>query len=375
MSKELKGHNQSAAASDSGLLSQNRPVPGSQAGVVTWLRRQETRRLVVFLVVVITLSFSIVYANVQTYDPELTPATGYPDSADYIKMYFREAGTGVRAYRPLVPYLARLVPDLPPWLFTPGRSWDRWTEAAMKFGVVNFLFLVGACIVLYLLQRGFGLSYLEALLGVFLFLGSRTVVRSAGLPMTDTAFFFFFSLSLVAIQRNNLGLLLFANTVGVLAKELVMLAIPLILLSLLAWRRKAWMLLAAVPGVVLYVVVRLSLAPSPLDSYATGQILSYVDDQLRALATPNGLINLFLSFGLAWIPAIYALTVSKSPALLKRWSWLIVIVLVGVVLGSGNLDRSLFSAFPVVIPLAALGLCDWLARASNGIAARTNQNV
>lgn len=334
------------------------------AGVVAWLGRQESRQLAVLLLVVIGLSFSIVYANVQTYDPELTSASGYPDSTDYIKMYSGEAGTGVRAYRPLVPFLARLVPDMPASLFTPGRSLDSLT-VAVKFGVVNFLFLVAACVALYVLQRGFGLGYLASLLGVLLFLGSQTVVRSAGLPMTDAAFFFFLSLSLIAIQRNNLWLLLSAVAVGVLSKELVLLAVPLVLLSLLSWRRKAWLLLATVPGIALYGVLRLTAAPSPLDGYATGQVLGLVDDQLRTLLTPHGLVSLFLSFGLAWIPALYALAAGQPPPLLRRWSWLIVIVLVGVLLGAGNLGRSTFSAFPVVMPLAALGLSRWLEKASD----------
>lgn len=353
------------AVSDPNKLTKSKRMGTLKPGLIAWLRHQEARRLMVLLVVVVSFSFSIVYANVQTYDPKLTPATGYVDSVDYLNMYFGEPGTGIRAYRPLVPLLARLVPDLPSSLFTAGRPFDRFTMAAMKFGVINLFFLIGACVALYVLERGFGLSYFEAFLGVLLFLGSQTVVRGAGLPMTDAAFFFFFSLCMIAIQRDNLWLLLFAHTIGVLAKELVILSVPLILLSLLSWRRKAWMLLATVPGIALYVVVRMTFAPSPLDGYATGQVLSYLDDQLLALSTPNGLINLFFAFGLAWIPAVYALAACKVPLLLKRWSWLIVIVFVGVLLGAGNFGRTTFSAFPVVMPLAALGLSSWLAQVSN----------
>ena len=326
-------------ASSSNMTTEGRRMPALKSTLTAWPGSLETRRLMVFLVVVVSFCLSIVYANVQTYDPDLTPATGYIDSVDYLNMYFGEPGTGIRAYRPLVPLLARLVPDLPASLFTAGRSFDRFTGAAVKFAVVNLPFLIGACTVLYALQRGFGQGYYEAFLGVLLFLSSQTVVRSAGLPMTDTAFFFFFVLCLIAIQRDNLWLLLFAHTVGVLAKELVVLSVPLVLLSLLPWRRKAWLLLATVPGIALYVVVRMAYAPSPLDGYVTGRVLSYLDDQLLALATPNGLINLFLAFGLTWIPALYALAVCQVPPLLRRWSWLIVIVIVGVLLGAGNLGR------------------------------------
>lgn len=327
--------------------------------------RNETRQLVVLLVVVLSFSLSIVYTNVQTYDSKLTPASGYHDTVDYLKLYFGEPITGIGAYRPLVPLLARLVPELPSALFSQGRSFDPSSAAAVKFGVINLFFLIGACIALYVLERGFSLSYFEALLGVLLFLSSQTILRSAGLPMIDTAFFFFLSLCMIAIQRNNLWLLLFSHTVGILAKELVILSIPLILLSLLPWRRKASMLLATLPGLALYALVRVAFAPSAVDDYVTGQFLSHVGDQFKALLTLNGLLNLFLSFGIAWIPALYALIACRIPSLLRRWSWLLAIVLVGVLLGQGNWGRSTFTAFPVVMPLAALGLSNWLAWARN----------
>jgi hypothetical protein len=339
-------------------------IKAFQSTLVTWLGRQQVRQVIVLLVVVAGFAFSIVYTDVWTYDPVLTPASGYSDSVDYLNMYFGEPGTGLRAYRPLVPFLARLLPDLPYSLFNSGRSFDRFAVAALKFGVVNLFFLIGACVALYALQRGFGLSYLQAFLGVLLFLAAQTIVRSAGLPMTDAAFFFFFALCLIAIQWDNVWLLLFAHTVGILAKELVVLCIPLILLSLLPRRRKAWMLLATVPGIALYVLVRFKYAPSPLDGYVTGQVLSYFDDQLLALTRPNGLVNLFLAFGLAWIPAVYALAACRVPRLLRRWSWLVAIVFVGVLLGAGNLGRTTFTAFPVVMPLAALGLSSWLGQAA-----------
>ena len=123
------------------------------------------------------------------------------------------------------------------------------------------------------------------------------------------------------------------------------------------------MLLATVPGMALCVVVRMTYAPSPLDGYATGQVLSYLDDRLLALATPNGLISLFLAFGLAWIPAAYALAACRVPLLLKRWSWLIVIVIIGALLGAGNFGWTTFNAFPVAMPLTSLGLSGWLAQA------------
>lgn len=328
-----------------------------------WFGNRQFRQLIVLLVVVVSLSFSIVYSNVQTYDYKQAEVTGYSDSVEYIKMYLGEPEMDIGSYRPLVPFLARLVPDLPRWLFAPTRYVDYFFNVAIKFGILNFFFLICACLALYILQQGFGLNYLEAFLGVVLFLSSQTVVRSAGLPMVDAAFYFFFLLSAIAIQRNNLWLLFFAFTLGVLAKELVViLSIPLILLSFFSCQRKCLMFLTSIPAVLLHIWVRFTIAPSPLlDKVLTGWTLKYIKYQLLLLITPNKLINLFLSFGLGWIPAIYALTACKVNSLLRRWSWLILVVFIGVLLEGSNFARNTFSAFVVVIPLASLGLSKYLA--------------
>ncbi len=75
-----------------------------------------------------------------------------------------------------------------------------------------------------------------------------------------------------------------------------------------------------------------------------------------------------MAFGLAWIPAIYAYARTKLPALLLPWLWLLLIVFVGVLLGAGNLGRSTFTAFPVVIPAAAYGLMCFLKNTRETVA-------
>jgi hypothetical protein len=333
--------------------------------MINWLKHPEIRKLAVFLVLIVGLSFSIVYTDVRTYNVESAPGSGYNDSLSYLDMYFGKPGKDVGAYRPFIPWLARLIPDPPKWFFSPDQTVDRFTIAAMKFGIINFFFLIGACLALYFLQCRLKMGYFEALLGVILFLSSSTVVRSAGLPLTDTAFFFFFTLCTIAIQGNNLWLLLFAGTVGALAKELVViLTIPLILLSLYSWKHKLRMLLMIFPGIALYLLVRFTFASAFPDKVVSGQSLALFGEQLVALIKPRGLIQLFFSFGLVWIPAIYALASGKVPLLLKRWSWLILIVFLGVLLLEGNFDRTTFSAFVVIIPLASLGLSSWLDSAS-----------
>jgi hypothetical protein len=323
--------------------------------------RKKSKQFILFLVVIVSLSLSIVFTDVRTFDTKDISATGYMDSIVYLEMYFGRSVVDICSYRILVPYLARLVPEIPHQLLSLDRSFDDIGMAVIKFGIVNFFFLVGTCIALYFLQLGFGMNYFEAFLGGMLFLGSSTVVRSAGLPIADTAFFFFFTLCVIAIQRNNLLLLLFASIIGVLAKELVVfLSVPLILLSLLSGRRKLEMLLISLISIALYIFVCFTVEVLPLERVVLGHTLKAFKDQLLILISPRGLLRLFFSFGLLWIPAIYALVKCKVPVLLKRWVWLIPIVLLGILLLNGNFDRILFSAFPIAIPLAALGLSRWL---------------
>lgn len=331
------------------------------AGQIPIMDNPKTRRLLLFLIVVVSFSLSIVYSNVQSYRAESSLTTGYPDSLDYLNMYAGRPGVSLRAYRPLVPFLARLMPALPSWLFNPTKSLDHLTVAVWRFGIVNLFFLIGACLALYILQQGFAMTYLESFLGVLLFLSSQTVMRSAGLPMTDTAFFFFFLLCLIGIQRNNPLLLLVSHTIGISAKELVILSLPMILLAVLPWRRKIIFLACLIPGVIVYIILRFTTGTSPMDGYVTGKVLGYMGAQIRYILSVNGLINLFFSFGLAWIPFGYALLKKvRSPVLLRRWCWLTAIVFVGVILGAGNLSRAMFSAFPVVMPMASLGLIRYL---------------
>lgn len=332
--------------------------------VIAWFKIRQVKELLVLLFVVVSFSLSIVYANVQSYHPKYTSAKDYTDTLNYIDMYSGKPVGGIVAHRPLVPFLARLMPNLPAWLFNPSSSLDYFTVAVWKFGIVNLFFLIGACLALYVLQQGFGMDYYASFLGVLLFLGSRTVIRGAGLPMVDTAFFFFFLLCLISIQKNKPWFLLVVFTLGMCAKELVILSLPLIFLTELPWRRKFMLLFCLFPGIFVYSILCLSWRTPLLGGYVRVEHLVELLGHIRRLSSVNGLIDLFFSFGLVWILFVYALVKVDLPLLLRRWFWLVPIVFAGVIWGIGNFSRSMFSAFPVVIPVAALGLSRWLTQTS-----------
>jgi len=316
---------------------------------------------IVALTLACAFSIAIVYVNVMTFDPVLTSDTGYSDTRDYVAIYYGESAEGIRAFRPLVPCLARLVPDFPASIFDTGRNVSADLQVVLKFGVVNLIFLIAASMALFELQRALGLEGWVAILGMLLFLSLPTVVRSAGLPMTDTAFYFFFSLALWAVLKGNLNVLLVGSVLGVMAKELTLLVLPLIFLVGCSWKDKLRMSAAVLPAILVYVFLRVwmpsvGLAFSWDDGYTSGSILSLSRYQLRWLFSMSGVVDIFMAFALAWPLAIFALIRCEVPQILRSWIYLIPIVIIGVILGAGNLSRSTMAAFPVIIPLAAIGL-------------------
>ena len=306
-----------------------------------------------FLVVVVGFCGSIVYTDVQTFTHELASTEGYSDAKQYMDVYFGIPVTGLRSYRPLVPFLAHFVPSPPRALYSAGHSFDQFSIVAARFAILNLLFLIGTCILLLIYQKGFGTDHWTAFLGVLLFLGTENVVLLSGVPMVEIAFSFFFLLSLIAVQRNNAWLLLLAMTIGVTAKELVLLAIPMIVLSTAPWRSKRWMLAASIPSLAVFALVVARSGNPP-----TGSADLFLD--FGALMNPKVAFELFVAFGLAWIPAGYALLRVDVPLLLKRWAWVLPMVLVPPFLVGSSWSRCAWMAFPVVVPLAALGLAAWV---------------
>jgi len=320
------------------------------------------REIAVFLIVIITISFSVIYTGVKNYDLQHTSAIGYTDCLLYLDMYFGRIFPLQEPQRCLIPFLARLLPDPPTWIFTPGEPIENIFLVVLKFGLVNFFFLIGACLALYILEKGFSMNYFEAFLGVLMFLGSKTIMASAGFPMVDVAFFFFFLLCLIAIQRNNWWLLLLSHTIGMFAKELVILSVPLILVTDLPLRRKIILLLCLVPGIIVFILFRLKFNMSLPGEYIMNLSLSDFARWFKLVIYPNKLLNLFLSFGLFWIPAIRALFLPNVPVLLKRWFLILFAVIsIGMAVSSSvALNRFFFYMFPAVIPLASICLAGWL---------------
>ncbi|MBI4445712.1 MAG: hypothetical protein HY645_07350 [Acidobacteria bacterium] len=325
------------------------------------------KAMLALLVIAGTLGISIIYAGYHAFeDSVFLNQNTFRDSdfSRYLDLYFGEGrawNTGFR-YRVLVPYLARLLPDVPPVFFNPDRPPINPTQAAaMKFAFIAFLFLLGTCVVLYHLIQGFGVPARYAALGAPLFLGLKQVVWISGYPSVESAYCFFFSLAVLAVQRQKIGLLVLATTVGVLVKELVLIVIALILFAPFAWSRRLWLVAAVAPALVIHFGLRLWLAPHPDDHLLSGEFVKDILPTLIQLFSLNSAVQLFITFGFLWVPCFSALRQGQLPAMLSRWSWFMPILLVvAVAFGEPNVGPKMTSAFPVVIPMAVIGLSDWL---------------
>ena len=303
---------------------------------------------------------SIVYANAQSYSASHALQTGYTDSRDYLAMAQGERVEGKRGHRILVPWLARHVPSLPGVLFSPHGQAIPERDLARRFAVVNAIFLIGACASLLGISRSVGLDWRQTAAVLAMFLSAPSVVIAGGLPMTDTALWCFLAAALLAILRQQPLAYLFVLGIGVMAKELVLLAVPMVLILRMPWRARAAFLAASVPAIVIAFALRPTIGPFALPQAGAGGVLHNVSGQLQHLATVHGAVDVGLAFGLAWIPA---LTVWRRPvpAVLRRLALLLPIVVFGeVAFGSMNVPRNFFAAFPAVLPLASLGLSRWI---------------
>lgn len=316
------------------------------------------RQSVLIVCLSATCSLAVAYVGVQTADVVVA------DTPLYLAMY-RGEPTDHWALRPIVPYAARLVPDVPASALSPRRTDTVQFQTALKFGVVNAVCLTGAGVALFALLQGFGLGLAGGLIGLLCFMTSVPVVRFGGAALVESGFFFAFAGALVAIQRERAGPLLLVTLVGVFVKELVLLAAIAVWLMPSSRRARLRLTAAMLPGAACYLAAMIAWRPATA-GYAASLVTGlYWRDFLQDGHGPNVLLSLALAFGIHWVLAGYALARCQVPALLRRWVWLVPVVLAGVVIGGGAFMRNTFTLFPVIIPLSALALRDLIGTAAD----------
>ena len=144
--------------------------------------------------------------------------------------------------------------------------------------------------------------------------------------------------------------------VGLFAKESVAVIVPLALVTV--ERPRLWWAAAAVPGVAAYLAWRLLTGSD--DSSGLGHLdpdhirhsIEIIPDYFRF----NVAAEVVASFGLLWALALYALLTRRLSADLRRqYIWVVLVFAMAVLLATGP-GRTLFLAFPVIIPSAVVGI-------------------
>ncbi len=297
--------------------------------------------------------------------------TGWGDSYHYVDAYYGKEVRGHWRYRILTIELAKLVPAQVEQLLTHATPARR---AYIHFAVVNLGFLTLTGLLFFAYCRHLIGNLWLAVLGAMIFLTCRTV-QSASSPLVDASAFFFLLLGMWAILRRAPLLLFMAMLIGVFAKETTLLLWPLLWLAdHIATRQKLFLSAVLIPGTFIYLIWRFVLDLDPGGtSFFNIEHAGDFTKQLHGMLTANGFIDVVSSFNLFWIPAGVAVWHLSYPSILRRWLWLVPLIMAMIVFLGGSYGRVLFLTFPIIIPLALFGIQHWINPPTNGLRTVGNQ--
>jgi hypothetical protein len=308
--------------------------------------RAPAGRISVTVVVIICSLFVFVLA--RSVEPMTSAHPAFRAGGDhmhYIAMA-EEPGAAHRApfcYRILVPTLARIMPF----------------GLADSFYFLTVIFLVGTGTLLYWIvldmtgERPLSL----AAIAIFYSLSAGAKLCLYDFWLTEPALFFFSALAVLFLLRRHDIWLSLSLTAAVLVKESALFLLPLVY-TMRAWEvvdRKGLMraLSVAVLPVAVFAVVRISIPSAggagPLE------LLRTVGAE-RLTAGLNGFIRggTVGTWGVAILVLLLFSGARGRSLLLRALPFLMLVY--AQPLFAGNLDRLLVLAFPVMIPVAAVGL-------------------
>ncbi|MBS1261232.1 MAG: hypothetical protein MAG453_00553 [Calditrichaeota bacterium] len=322
------------------------------------------------LLFVLFLSFAaiIAYFHMTKYDI-WDPTTGGKegDVGIYVKMYEGMELNEIPKpylYRFIVPTLARLVPDIPEFL-APAFDLDRDRIIAYKFGTVNLIGLTIAAYFLFLFLALQGFTFAESLIGVLFFYTSFFIVNFGAVPLVDAWAYATISAGLCALLRRSWPWLVVVMVLGMFIKETAV--VIAVVVPFLAWDRRERVhgLLACLPGIALYALVRLIIVPTDFGYSYTFERLFY---SLARFGQLTGLVRMIQDFvfvyGLLWVFAYIGWRMlhrgevdpSGRSRDLYRLSVLVPITFIAPYIVGSVFGRVWFLSFPVVIGLSLFGL-------------------
>jgi hypothetical protein len=256
-------------------------------------------------------------------------------------------------WRALTPYMVRLMPWLPDvvtghYQVDPDKilrfKWAAWNELGCAVGGLAVLVL---CLTL-------GLRPLQAGIGGLLYMLSFPITVDGGMLLVDPWANALMALCLALALRGRVLAFALAFALGIFFKETIVLA--LLWVALLRRPRWPWFLAAALPGLAAYAWFRCVLYPG-------GPGLSQLDDPVAntlKFFEPHYLVyaavELALVLGVLAPLAALGWKASAGHPALRRMAWLLPLILVLPMVTGAELQRPWWTSFPVIVPLATLGL-------------------
>jgi hypothetical protein len=321
------------------------PAPSPAPRRLTW----------VFLALYAALGFTHGYITVARFDP--VEQMDYNDSVVYLRLYDGQPLDQVlRVYRwrALTPLVVRAMPLLPEALTTHYQM-DPRKAVRFKWAAWNGLGTILASLALLLLMRSLGFSALQAGVGGLLYATSFQAAAEGFAILVDPWANAAIAASIwLALERRWLWLTLVFG-LGLFIKETLELA-PLYAL-LLRPAKPARLLAALAPGLAAYAWFRYVAYPGGSGVAFTAD---YIAAALASVLTLGHLLyaaaeftlNFVLLAPLAWLG--WRDTAGRPD--LRRMTWVLpALALAPFFLGT-ELTRPWFGSFPILIPLAVLGL-------------------
>ena len=283
-----------------------------------------------------------------------------PDSTHYVELasYFagdlaKEALQTPFAYRILVPFLASLGPK---------------NTLDVNFAVINTLFTAAAFVIFYfylqqLLDDRFQINF-----GLLLLILAFPTVNYASGVMTDAAGFFFFVLATFLFLTKRYVTFTLALTVGVLAREgILVLIITLLAYLLISYKQRPreewqpWLILTCVPPILAYIGVRFFFSDLP-SFFWHPTLRQFIFTVSRPVAWATFLLTLLPP--LLLIVLAYRRQTVPTTELLANWSfhtktWLVSLTITGIALNIYSITSAALSGrfvwpfYVVLVPVAA----------------------
>jgi hypothetical protein len=311
------------------------------------------------LALFVFLAGVVCYAPITKYELyDSGPGVVASDIAFYVAMYQGKPLQDVERpyrYRVGTPWLAAQVPFLPDFLAS-RYTIDADKVIKFKFAVANMGLLVLTAMALWLWVPKLGFSPREALLTGLLFFGCFHVVVNAGTAMVEAGAYAGLAVGLLAAFGGPAWSFGLAFAVGLFFKETALLLLPAVALAFEGPRR--WRLLAwAIPGLGVYTWFRLVAYPGGAGPQYS---LDLAQRSLGYLVSPSFaayvLVEFVLCFGPLWLLAGKGWRQTAPGHPLRRLMPMALLAVAAPFALHTVYGRVFFLSFPVVLPLAVLGL-------------------